>query len=198
MEKIEFDETDIVKNIKYFRKKKKMSQQKLAELCGFTKSYISKIEKSGKAPPFSTMYKIAMFLGINSIQLLFPNGSGSYSNNKLTITRNNESTWFSTPNLPSIKYQTLALKKYGRNMDPFLIEIGFEKTDPVTHEGEEFLYVLEGEFKFTYGDKEYDFFKGDSMYFDSEIPHSLVSTGHTTAKILSVLYSYKRIGFSSL
>ena len=46
------DERQIAKNIKKIRLGNKLSQEKLAELCGLTKGYISKIEKSDKAPPF--------------------------------------------------------------------------------------------------------------------------------------------------
>ena len=45
------DEKQIAKNIKKIRLESNMSQERIAELSGLTKGYISKIEKSDKAPP---------------------------------------------------------------------------------------------------------------------------------------------------
>ena len=53
------DERQITRNIKRIRLDKNLSQEKLAKLSGLTKGYISKIEKSDKAPPLSTLSKIA-------------------------------------------------------------------------------------------------------------------------------------------
>jgi transcriptional regulator with XRE-family HTH domain len=53
------DEKQIVKNIKNLRLIKQVSPGKLSKLTGLTKSKVSKIENSDKAPPFSTLIKIA-------------------------------------------------------------------------------------------------------------------------------------------
>lgn len=53
------DEKQITRNIKKIRLEKNLSQEKLAKLSSLTKGYISKIEKSDKAPPLSTLSKIA-------------------------------------------------------------------------------------------------------------------------------------------
>jgi mannose-6-phosphate isomerase-like protein (cupin superfamily) len=57
------------------------------------------------------------------------------------------------------------------------------------HEGEEFFYVLEGEIKFFYGDKEYLLKEGDCLYFDSSIPHRGEGIGKKPAKALAVICS---------
>ena len=54
----------IASNIGSLRKKRKMTLDKLAELTGLTKGYLSKIERSKKAPPYSTLNKIAIALGV--------------------------------------------------------------------------------------------------------------------------------------
>jgi len=58
------DEKQIVKNINSLRMAKKISLGKLAVLTGLTKSYVSKIVNSKKAPPFSTLIKIANALDV--------------------------------------------------------------------------------------------------------------------------------------
>ena len=59
------DEKQIAKNIKKIRLDANMSQERLAELGGLTKGYISKIEKSDTAPPLSTLSKIANALNVD-------------------------------------------------------------------------------------------------------------------------------------
>jgi len=54
------------------------------------------------------------------------------------------------------------------------------------------MYVLEGTHEFAYGDQKYILKEGDSIYFDSSVSHSGRSLGKKKAKILAVLYSYKR------
>jgi transcriptional regulator with XRE-family HTH domain len=56
------DEKQIVRNIKKIRQNRKMSLERLAKLSGLTKGYVSKIEHSQKAPPFSTLTRIATAL----------------------------------------------------------------------------------------------------------------------------------------
>jgi quercetin dioxygenase-like cupin family protein len=54
------------------------------------------------------------------------------------------------------------------------------------------MYVLEGTHEFKYNGKKYILKKGDSIYFDSEVPHSGRSLGGKKAKVLAIIYSYKR------
>ena len=56
------DEQLISQNIKRHRLNKGLSLDQLARFCGLTKGYVSKIENSEKAPPFSTLIKIATAL----------------------------------------------------------------------------------------------------------------------------------------
>jgi mannose-6-phosphate isomerase-like protein (cupin superfamily) len=54
------------------------------------------------------------------------------------------------------------------------------------------MYVLEGTHEFVYGAKRYILEQGDSIYFDSMVPHTGRSVGDKPAKVLVVMYSYKR------
>ena len=78
-------------------------------------------------------------------------------------------------------------------MEPYIIEPAFEDEVLFQHEGEEFMFVLEGEHEFIYGGETYIMEKGDSVYFDAAVPHTGKSLGQKKAKLLAVLFSYKRI-----
>jgi transcriptional regulator with XRE-family HTH domain len=186
------EEKQIVRNIKKFRVNKKMSLERLAKLSGLTKGYVSKIENSDKAPPFSTLIKIANALNTD-VNLLIANDSEVPENLSLCIVKKNErKEVVSRGTLYGYHYEALAHKKVGKNMEPYIILPAFHEKGVFSHEGEEFMYVLEGTHEFIYDGKKYILNVGDSIYFDSVIPHSGRSIGKKKAKILAVMYSYKR------
>ena len=78
------DEKEVFKNIKIIRQNKKMSLERLAKLTGLTKGYVSKIENSDKAPPFSTLIKVANALDTD-ISLLIAEDSEIPENINLCI-----------------------------------------------------------------------------------------------------------------
>jgi transcriptional regulator with XRE-family HTH domain len=185
------DEKQIAKNIKNIRLDHNLSQEKLAELSGLTKGYISKIEKSDTAPPLSTLSKIATALNVDITQLTAEELEipGDID---LCIVRKGEGKKISNASLEGYHYEALAHKKNGKNMEPFFLMPAFDEKAVFQHEGEEFMYVLQGVHEFIYNDKKYVLNEGDSIYFDSRIPHTGRSIGEKRAKILAVMYSYKR------
>ena len=75
-------------------------------------------------------------------------------------------------------------------MEPFIIDIiPNEKSKPSksSHEGEEFIYVLEGKVTVHYGNEIFELGKGDSIYLDSIVSH-LVTTNTNSARILALVY----------
>jgi quercetin dioxygenase-like cupin family protein len=78
-------------------------------------------------------------------------------------------------------------------MEPYVIEPAFELQTMFEHEGEEFIYVLEGRHELVYDGKPYIMKKGDSAYYDSRIPHSGRSLGKKQAKLLVVLHYSKKL-----
>jgi mannose-6-phosphate isomerase-like protein (cupin superfamily) len=111
---------------------------------------------------------------------------------RLSLVRKEERKHLHSSSLQGWHYEALAYKKVGRNMDPVIIVSGFEENIVFSHEGEEFIYTLEGTHEFVYDDQTYVLNEGDSIYFDSIIPHSGRSLGKKKAKLLAVMYWYKR------
>jgi quercetin dioxygenase-like cupin family protein len=76
-------------------------------------------------------------------------------------------------------------------MEPFIIDIN--PTDNLdyklsAHEGEEFIYVMEGEIEVEYGKEKYLLKQGDSIYYDSIVKHHLHGALGKSAKILALVY----------
>lgn len=183
----------IAKNIGTLRKKKKMTLQQLADFTGLTKGYLSKIERSKKSPPYSTLNRVARALGVDVSYLINENAE-ELGDPRIAFVKKNQGEIVETIDSPyGYAYQTLASGKPGKNMEPYIIEPSFEEKAVFQHEGEEFFYVLEGKHEFIYDGKKYLMEEGDSVYFDSGVPHSGRSAGEKRAKMLAIMFSYKRI-----
>ena len=176
------NEESVGKNIKAIRKQKGITLQELADRTGLTKSYLSKIERSKKAPPYSTVNRIAMALEVEVAYLLSEKLEAS-SDIRLSFTRKGHGKVVETMGSSyGLKYEALGFSKPGKNMQPYIVKAAFNEKSIFQHEGEEFIYVLEGTYEFIYDGKRYIMEEGDSVYFDSGVPHSASSLGKKKAK----------------
>ena len=76
-------------------------------------------------------------------------------------------------------------------MEPFIIDINPETTPDYklsAHEGEEFIYVMQGEVEIVYGKETYHLTEGDSIFYDSIVKHNVHGAPGKSAKILAVVY----------
>ena len=185
--------SDVTQKIKDLRSKKGLSLAQLARLTGYPKGHLSKIENSENVPKISTLQKIATALGVDLVYL-FSNNHINQVNTKIIINRiKNMDAEGAELQDSGIKFWSLANQKFGRNMDPHLVEIPFDHSWVFQFEGEEFNLLLEGKVELRYGGDRYILEKGDSVYIDGDIPYSAKSIGETTALLLAIIYRYKRI-----
>ncbi len=87
-------------------------------------------------------------------------------------------------------YESLAPEKSNRFMEPFLITmVPSEVKELSSHDGQEFIFVLEGELRAQVEDHVETLRAGDAVYYDSSSPHLVKCAGNNPAKILAVLYT---------
>jgi transcriptional regulator with XRE-family HTH domain len=183
-----FSEAEIGKRIKELRNLKRMTLETLAESTGFTKGYLSKVEKNEKAPPVSTLIKIAKALQI-SLPEIFGEKEGTHlvslvkKGERLQIARDGSIFGYS--------YESLAYKFSDKNMDPYIITLPKKAKEipMVKHKGQEMSFVLEGKMHFIHGDREFIVEEGDCIYFDSSVKHWGAAIGNKECKCLMVIYS---------
>lgn len=181
-------EAEIGKRIKAFRKERRITLETLATMTGYTKGYLSKLEKSEKAPPVSTLGTIARALGVTVSSLLeeektFIPISLVKKGQRPLIVRDGTRFGYS--------YEAVAHKFTDKIMEPFVITLP-QKPKRRTfyhHEGQEILFVLEGTMRFFHGSEEYIVEEGDCVYFDSSLPHFGETVGDKEVKCFMVIFS---------
>jgi len=180
--------------IKGIRESKNLSIEESAERSGLSAEQITSIENDQNLPSLGPLIKIARALGVRLGTFMDDNdalgpvvcraadrereSSISFSNGAVNARRHME-------------YHPLAKQKAGRHMEPFIIDIN--PTDDKdfqlsAHEGEEFIYVMQGEIEIDYGKERYHLQEGDSIYYDSIVNHHLHGAPGKQAKILALVY----------
>jgi transcriptional regulator with XRE-family HTH domain len=171
------------------RSERRMTLDRLAQLTGFTKGYLSKIENGLKVPPIATLSRIAQALH-TEIGSFFQNARRPIAR-EVTVVRAGER--------PAVQrggsafgydYVGLALKRVHKRMDPFIFTFPprIDKHVFFEHRGEEFLFVLSGTVEFQVGDERFTLRKGDSIYFDASVPHRGRSAARAGARALVVIH----------
>jgi len=178
------------------RKTYSVSREDLAERSGVSVELISKIEDDGHIPDLAPLIKISRGLGVRLGTLL-----DDHEKLGPVICRVGEaasSSRFKT-GLPEgvaagehhgLNFNALAADKSGRHMEPFIVTIESDAhQEKSSHEGEEFIYVMEGKLAFEYGTSKDTLNMGDSVYYDSIVPHRVYSADKNAVKILAVIYT---------
>lgn len=164
-----------------------LSVEELAADCGISPETLERYESGEHDIPVSFLQKLATLKGVELTALLFdeePRMKSYY------ITRCGKGV--KVERSAAYSYQDLAAGFRRRNMAPFLVTISPDHTagtkhSPNTHEGQEFNYVLEGEIEITIGNKTTILHPGDSVMFDSTMPHALRAVGDSDARIIAII-----------
>jgi len=181
----------IGEKISMLRKLKKIQPHDLATRAGLSVGQLDHIESGVSIPSLGVLIRISRALGIRIGTLLDDTVKEGPA-----IVRAKD--WhlaysFSThedKTREHLNFYSLAPNKAGRHMEPFIVDIlpGENKRLPKSsHEGEEFIFVMEGRVRIFYGTDVIELDKGDSIYLDSIVEH-LVTTPGPEARILGVVY----------
>ncbi len=172
--------------IRFLRRQRGMSLDRLAEATRLTKSYLSKIEREISVPSISTVLKIAESFDISVGQLL----GEELDDEAICVVRKNERKSFMRAGSDSgYNYETVAAPKRFKSMEPFVMTppLRFQGHRFFEHLGEEFIFVLSGSMEVEFPTKAIALKAGDAIYFDSHIPHRCRSLGRKVAKALVIV-----------
>jgi transcriptional regulator with XRE-family HTH domain len=163
---------DLGIRIRKIRLEQNRTLQDIADSCGFTKSLLSKIETGKTVPAVATLVKIAEKLGVSVSVLLDDNdNNGTVYTPQSVIERKGMIT-----TEKGYSFFPIAVERREKMMQPFLFiaKKGQIKTNGLSHEGEEFIYIMKGKIAYKVGEEEYLLQPGDSLYFNSIQSHELI------------------------
>ncbi|MDR1499690.1 MAG: cupin domain-containing protein [Tannerellaceae bacterium] len=163
-----------------------ITPDKMGEACNLTADEYLLLESGTVDIPVSILHLIAQAYNMELITLMFgdePRMSAYF------VTRRGKGV--AVERTKAYKYQSLAAGFAGRNADPFLVTVHPKADDdPVhlnSHPGQEFNLVLEGRMLLRINDKDLELAEGDSIYFNSELPHGMKALDGEKVRFLAVI-----------
>jgi transcriptional regulator with XRE-family HTH domain len=182
----------IGEKVRELREKKGLSLQDMANRTGYTSALLSQVENHLISPPLGALIKIAKALEVRVGTFFGEEPRESYA-----IVRRDErkhiSRYASKEGVSyGYAYESLGFDKKDRQMEPFLVtlEPATVKSEKLsTHDGEEFIFILEGEMEAILGGHKDVLHPGDSIYYDSTIPHKVQCHRDIPTRILAVIWT---------
>jgi len=168
------------KKIKKARIEKKISLEGIANETGYSIDYLKKVEAGRAIPPVGTLLTIARALKIDS---------GFFLRDPDSSLRNRIQAY--TKRTDNYAYTTLTPGAENKHLKAFRVTVDAKQDHKgvgYQHEGEEFVYVLQGKIEITVGDHVNILDEGESLHFNSGIRHKLRNISDITAELLAVIY----------
>ena len=185
-------EVPVGEHVRAFRETLGMTVQQFAERTGFSAALLAQIENRMVSPSLGTLVKIANTFGTTVSSFI-----GGKEEREFSIVRKEDRTTVSRVGLKeggksTYTYESLGAGKAGRKMEPFLVRLrplSESNASRSSHDGEEFLYVLSGKVTVYLGNLSDILEEGDSVYYNSTIPHYVHSADEREALILAVIHA---------
>lgn len=165
-------------HLRQLRLRRRLSLAPVAKAVGISVGFLSALERSHMSASVSTLRKLARFYKTNILDFF----DAAESNSRLVSADKRKVLEAG----PGVRMELLA---WGNTvMEPHLFRISPRSGsgESYTHEGEEFLHVLQGELHISVAEVEYRLKPGDSFYFESATPHSWFNPGRTETRVLWV------------
>ena len=172
--------------IRKYREQLGLSQEQLAVNSGLDLSLVVDVEEGTIYPPIGAIIKLSRALGQRV---------GTFMDDQNVadpvITRAGqveEETASHRGAKGHYHYYPLGKGKIDRHMEPMFIRIEEDEIKEVSsHEGEEFIIVISGKILMKYGKEDTILEKGDSVYYNSVVPH-FIGAIDGPAEIYAILY----------
>ena len=176
--------------IRKAREMRGLTVKDLSSRTGIREEILSRVETNEMIPPLGELIKIGKAVEMRMGFFISPGAE-----QPMTVVRREARPAFSRYGKKhseqyGYSYESLAPEKGNRFMEPFLVTLNpTSEQELSTHDGQEFIFVLEGEMKAQVGQQEEILRSGDAIYYDSTHPHLVKCAGDRPTKILAVLYT---------
>ncbi|MDK2956691.1 MAG: hypothetical protein PWQ57_2187 [Desulfovibrionales bacterium] len=176
---------EIAPRLRELRESVGLSPEQMAARVGAAPEEVLQFESGETEIPASYLFKAAQACGVDTTVLL---SGGEPHLQRYTVTRSGRG--LTVDRRKDYGYSSLASNFINRRMEPFLVVVpAKEAKDMVqhTHEGHEFMYILEGRLEISLGGTSLTLEPGDSLYFDSMTPHALRGLDGGQVRLLDVI-----------
>lgn len=179
--------------IREVREMRGLSLQDLSSRTGIETGVLERVEKNQVIPPLGELVKLGKALEMQMGYFISPGIETDMTvvraQSRRPIARFGEKR----SEQYGYYYESLAPDKANRSLEPFFVTLlPVEIEDISSHDGQEFIFVLEGEVKAQVGKQVETLQPGDAIYYDSKRPHLIKCLGKKPAKIIAVLYTESR------
>lgn len=183
---------DVGKRIRELREDAGLSLQDIAEKTGYSSALISQFENHMISPPLGALIKLSRVLNVD-----VGNFFGEVADQSFVLVRSDERETVSRVASKSgvslgYTYEALGFGLKEHHMEPFVVTlepVPIREKHLSVHEGEEFIYVLEGRMMIRLGEHTDILQAGDSIYFKCTTPHHVTCAEGDPAKILAVIFT---------
>ena len=178
----------IGEKLRSLRLKKSMGLVELGRHTGLSPALLSKVERTKLIPTLPTLLRIATVFS-KDLSYFFE----TEASNLFRIHRGKERIRLPEDGSaePTYFFESLGYLVPDRQLDPYWAEFVPTTTRPHSrphaHTGYEFVYLTEGSLEIRYRNEVDTLEEGDSVYFDSSVPHSYHCTSKKAARGLVVI-----------
>lgn len=175
--------------LRQVRESRGFSLEELEARTGIPQDLLAQVEAGEAVLPLGQLIKLSKALSLKMSDVI------SKGEEPFTIVRADQRQRFarfgkSKQASHGYEYESLAANKKDRLMEPFIVTLQPAAADePSSHDGQEFIYVLEGEMEVLVDDTRDVLGPGDAIYYDSTSTHLVKAHGDRPARILAVLIS---------
>ena len=148
----------------------------LAQTTGISVSTLSRLESGARRPTLELLLPLAKAHGVTLDELVDAPPTGDPRVHLRPVTRHGMTMLPLTRRAGGIQTYKLVIRPSGRHRHP----------DPQSHEGYEWLYVLDGRLRLVLDDHDVVLGPGEAAEFDTQVPHWFGSTGDAAAEVLSI------------
>lgn len=178
----------IGEKIRALRLKKKIGLVDLGKHTGLSPALLSKIERGRLFPTLPTLLRIALVFGVG-LEYFF---AGAREKPLVAIVRKDQRVQL--PDRPgardvAYRFESLDYPATERRFNSYYAEffpVAPDKLRPHAHPGVEFIYTLQGTLSVHMDGAEHALAAGDSLYFDSSVPHAYRRSGGRTCSAVVV------------
>ncbi len=185
----------LAQKIKDLRLKQNMTIEEVAQRTNLSKSLISKIENNKTSPPIATLMNISKALNVH-IGYFF--GENPEKESAIVSREGKRTSFIREKNGIMQLFEPLALELSDAAGQPFIITATSKISSSTRkefdhHNSEEFIYILEGTIEIVFETGQtYKLAKGDSLYFNANVPHHVNLIKSQPAKWLVTLLNKEK------